>query len=56
MGENAPQKRADEHVIRTPEDAAHALVKKFLENDEAGDNEANDELVRQFGEWKRRNR
>lgn len=56
MGENAPQERADERVIRTPQDVAAALAEQFVANAEAGEHEANDEMVRQLGEWRRKNR
>ncbi|NKQ59041.1 hypothetical protein HFP15_39985 [Amycolatopsis sp. K13G38] len=56
MGENAPQERGDEPVIRTPQDLAEALTEKFLSNADAGNNAANDEMISQLREWKRKNR
>ena len=56
MGESAPQERGDDRVIRTPADVAAALAEQFVANAEAGEHEANDEIVRQLGEWKRGNR
>lgn len=42
-------------VIRTREDLADALTARFLANSDAGDDAANDDLVEQFSQWKRRN-
>jgi hypothetical protein len=56
MGENAPQDSTDKRVIHTLDDLAAALTERFLANADAGRDAANDELVKQFGEWKRGNR
>lgn len=53
--ENAPEAQP-ERVISTPEELATALTERFLTNAAAGDNDANDDLVQQLGEWKRRRR
>ncbi|MGH3624929.1 MAG: hypothetical protein ACRDQ5_24580, partial [Sciscionella sp.] len=43
-------------VISTPEELATVLTERFLANATVGDNEANDDLVRQLSEWKHRRR
>lgn len=56
MGENTPQDSGDERVIRTPQDLAAALTEQFLTNADSGDYAANDEMITQLREWKRKNR
>ncbi len=56
MGENAPQDSGDERVIRTPQDLAEALTEQFLTNADSGNHAANDEMITQLREWKRKNR
>ncbi|MGH3623073.1 MAG: hypothetical protein ACRDQ5_14970 [Sciscionella sp.] len=53
--ENAPETQPDQ-VISTPEELATALTERFLANAAAGDNDANDNLVQQLSDWKRRRR
>jgi hypothetical protein len=45
-----------ERVIASEADLRTALAAKLLENWDAGDPAANDELIRQLGEWQRTRR
>ncbi|MGH4019968.1 MAG: hypothetical protein ACRDT0_12160 [Pseudonocardiaceae bacterium] len=48
--------RPGERVITGEADLRAALAAKLLENWDAGDHAANDELIRQLGEWHRTRR
>lgn len=54
MGDEPARPR--ERVITSKADLRAALAAKLLENWDAGDPAANDELIRQLGEWHRRRR
>lgn len=56
MGENTPQERDEDCVIRTLEDLAAALTERFLENADAGEHAANDEMIAQLADWRRSTR
>lgn len=56
MGQTSPQDSAGERVIRTPQDFAEALTEQFLSNADSGNHAANDEMITQLREWKRKNR
>jgi hypothetical protein len=54
MGDQPP--RPHQRVITSEADLRAALAAKLLENWDAGDHAANDELIRQLGEWHRTRR
>lgn len=53
MVENPPQPSGGDPVISTPDDLASALAEHFVNNAEAGNHAANDEMVEQILKWKR---
>lgn len=46
-------KEADEPAITNEQELFDALFWRFLSNADTGQNEANDELIREWNEWKR---